>query len=110
MEALLDLYAKTGGGVTWVRNCVHESEQEGCWGSLSTNTSFCEWYGITCSPPINDDPSTRVVTGLDLANNELLGILPSTILSLHNLTSLQLQGNALQVTTPPPHLRRVKIN
>ncbi len=96
-EALIALYEATGGE-NWNRN-----------DGWLTDTSPCEWYGITCSdnnlvelslPGNNLDGfipaeigSLSMLKVLDLRNNLLSGLFPPEIGSLINLTSLNLVGN-----------------
>ena len=53
----------------------------------------CGWYGIICS--------SDQVTGIDLDNNLMTGVLPSEIENLQNLNQLLLYGNQINGSLPP---------
>lgn len=78
--ALLDLY-QAANGWGW----QHTD------GWLAT-TDPCTWYGITCT-------EGRVV-GIDLSNNQLTGVIPSSLGSLEQLTFLGLNVNQLSGEIP----------
>lgn len=70
----------------------------------STNTSVCNWFGVTCSP------RHRRVTALNLAYMGLLGTIPPELgnLSFHSL--LDVTNNSFSGTLPIQlsNLRRLK--
>ena len=74
IEALTALYNATGGP-NWTNS-------ENWVGDAPLN----DWYGVTTD-------ETGAVLGLDLANNNLQGVLPPEIADLTNLKSLNLSGN-----------------
>lgn len=78
--ALVDLYDSTGGA-TWTNNTNWKS----------TNP-IDTWYGITVAG--------GRVTGIAL-NNNLVGIIPSSIGNLNELTSLEINQNSLSGSIPP---------
>jgi hypothetical protein len=82
MEALKAIYAATGGA-KWLRNDNWLSDEP-----VST------WYGVT----------TRggMVTGLDLAANNLTGTLPAALQDLYALRELYVQNNRLTALTGLP--------
>ena len=55
----------------------------------------CSWDGVTC-----DARDNSTVVGLELANSDLLGTLPSTIGLLTALQTLNLRRNILMGTLP----------
>ena len=80
---LVQLYEATAGA-RWTNRS----------GWLEASSSACNWHGVACSP-------TGQVTQLDLHNNSLTGTLPSQLLWLDALTSLELHRNqALSGTVP----------
>lgn len=56
-----------------------------------SSTSECYWYGISCS--ISMDNRTRLVSSLDLHNNNLANEIPSEIGILNTLKTFLLQSN-----------------
>uniref|UniRef100_A0A803PIM9 non-specific serine/threonine protein kinase n=1 Tax=Cannabis sativa TaxID=3483 RepID=A0A803PIM9_CANSA len=62
--------------------------------SWSNSVNYCDnWKGIECS-------SSGKVTTINLANQSLMGTLPSNLNSLKKLTFLNLQGNSLNGSLP----------
>ena len=55
--------------------------------------SYCEFHGIAC-----DD--SEQITGIDLVNNNLQGPIPSEIVMLLSLSSLELHVNSITGTIP----------
>jgi hypothetical protein len=92
-EALMDLFAATGGG-GWVR-------RDG-WG---TRQPVCEWAGVWCDF-IDGDANRPVVASLSLRSNNLRGVLPGSLSSLQHLTSLDVSANHLSGELPEPLLDR----
>jgi Leucine-rich repeat (LRR) protein len=83
--ALVALYNSTKGASWKVRTK---------W--LSSTTSHCDWYGVTCE----GDPGSRKVVSLDLFNNNLVGTIPSELGDLLHLKILKLTTNKLSGTIP----------
>lgn len=54
---------------------------------------FCTWYGVTCWD-INDAKTGRV-RKIELPNNNLKGVIPSTIYSMHHLTTIDFSRNEI---------------
>ena len=74
---------ETTGGLSW--------DNSTNW--LSGDVSVCEWYGVTCDQ-IN---GKSYVTGLDLSNNGLEGLVPSIVFYLPHLKVLNLGKNKVWV-------------
>jgi len=55
-------------------------------------SSFCEWYGITCTADESDS-----VEEITLTANGLVGIVPQEIFDLPNLTKVNLSGNKVSI-------------
>ena len=81
LEALIALYEVTGGA-NWNRN-----------DGWLTDTSPCEWYGISCSE--------NNLVELNLADNNLVGQIPIEIGYLSTLEVLDLRNNTLRGPIPP---------
>jgi hypothetical protein len=79
-RALVSLYDRTRGR-TW--------QHQDNW--LETNTP-CDWYGVTCT--------ANHVSGLELANNSLSGLLPGLLGDLEHLRTLDLASNRLRGPLP----------
>jgi len=58
--------------------------------SWKTETSVCEWYGISCD-------ENGSVASIQLGSNGLKGALPTEIFALPNLVHLKMHGNVLDV-------------
>ena len=80
-QPLFDLYNATGGA-NWTRK---DNWLTGC--------SPCGWYGVSC------DGNGRV-TGLNLAGNNLVGTLPTSLSALSALQTLNLSTNQLRGSIP----------
>ena len=80
-EALLDLYASTGGP-SWTNRS-----------GWATDTPACEWFGVTCR-------SDGIVARISLSLNGLKGPLPPSIGTFTHLESLDLQYNKLSGSIP----------
>lgn len=95
-QALLDLYARTGGE-QWTVSTG--------WGGPVG--SECQWYGVRC------DDARQHVIGLHLPNNQLRGALPR-LGGLPHLQTLTVSLNHLRGTLPLlaelPALRELKVN
>ena len=81
--ALVDFYAATHGEV-WSTNT----------GWNSTNSSYCDWYGVTCS-----DISTDV-TNLDMHDNGLAGTITSQLALLKLLQWVDVSQTLLSGSIP----------
>ena len=80
--ALMALY-NSAGGVNWTKSTN--------WGS---NEDLDDWYGVTVS-----DDGTKLLE-LNLANNNLVGLIPPEIRDLTDLTFLHLKQNELVSPIP----------
>lgn len=79
---LMELYNATNGA-QWIRN---EN-----WGDNSV--SVCSWFGILCS-------GDGLAININLAANNLVGEIPSSLGSLMDLESLRLDNNQLTGSIP----------
>ncbi|MBP2832846.1 hypothetical protein J8281_11675 [Aquimarina sp. U1-2] len=79
-QALIDLYNATGGA-NWANNT-----------NWLTDAPVCDWFGVNV-----DDLG---VVNLNLARNNLVGQLPSSIQNLSNLKFLYLNNNAINGQLP----------
>jgi len=70
---------------------VNATKTFGVWLS---STSECTWYGVTCS-------EDGVVRGVDLKNNNLIGVMPHELAALEFLQLLSLSHNCIFGTIPP---------
>jgi Leucine-rich repeat (LRR) protein len=92
-KILIALYQYTSGE-TWAEN---EN-----WNNL--NVSYCEWYGIQCVDVQSAsrrelDDGTKSVESIDLAENNLKGSAPiSLLLLLPNIKTVKLNGNNIDYT------------
>ncbi|GKY91618.1 hypothetical protein MPSEU_000133700 [Mayamaea pseudoterrestris] len=59
---------------------------------LNPQLHVCDWTGVTCGV---DDAGSKLVTELDLSNNNLAGTVPPTLAMLEGLTALRLGDNHL---------------
>jgi len=87
-NALIDLYNATSGG-SWTNNTNWNSTEP-----------VANWYGVTVENLTGQDH----VVGLNLENNNLSGILPTSLWNLFSLTTLDLSDNNLEGLIPdyPP--------
>jgi hypothetical protein len=85
-NALVDLYNSTDGS-NWTNKSGWED------GAAATNCTPCTWYGIKCDNLEN-------VIEINLYNNNLNGIVPSTLQDLTKLRSIKLLVNNLSGTFP----------
>ncbi|WP_299311241.1 leucine-rich repeat domain-containing protein [uncultured Aquimarina sp.] len=83
-QALLDFYNSTDG-TNWINTQANNQPWD-------ENIPVCDWYGVT----VTDNK----VTGLNLENNQLQGIIPTSIRDLIHLTSLDLNTNTLTGEIP----------
>ncbi|KAL1542106.1 LRR receptor-like serine/threonine-protein kinase GSO1 [Salvia divinorum] len=60
----------------------------------TTKTSVCNWIGITC------DPLSNRVTGLNISDMQLVGVIPPEIGNLSSLTSLDMNENSFYGPIP----------
>jgi hypothetical protein len=80
-QELINIY-KYNNGEYWINN-------EGWVPWIGTNTSQCDWYGITCD-------SEGYIQAIDLNFNNVTGYFPSyVIFSLSRLESVKMSGNRL---------------
>lgn len=91
---LMEIYSSTGGG-RW-------SNHSG-W---ATESSVCDWYGVSCDFLEGDDANHPVVVGLSLSLNNLEGTLPASLAELRHLKSLSLSDNRLSGIVPEAILER----
>jgi hypothetical protein len=106
---LATLYYATGGQFSW-SNCgrtMTDGKLDSDLCEIETSTDLyrrfmsphhhhCLWYGITCHP----DGTQQYVTGIDLANNTLIGYFPPELAHLTDLTSLKLDNNRIGGVIP----------
>lgn len=85
--ALMELFNATGGP-NWKRNAG--------WGSKS---SPCEWEGVWCDF-LDGDEGRRVISHLNLSDNNMRGVLPDSIASLAHLKGVDLVHNQLTGRVP----------
>ncbi|KAM3220675.1 receptor kinase-like protein Xa21 [Capsicum annuum] len=76
----------------------------------TTNTSFCSWFGVTCSPHNN-----QTVIALNLPNMNLQGKISPSIVNLSFLTMLNLSNNFFHGVLPYelgnlPHLEVIDVH
>jgi len=81
---LFDLYDATGGD-SWTTST----------GWKSSSLPFCDWYGVTCATTNNGELR---VSELNLAKNNLNGIVPSKIFYLQGLLKLDVRQNPVSIT------------
>mmetsp|Transcript_48680 Transcript_48680/g.55180 ORF Transcript_48680/g.55180 Transcript_48680/m.55180 type:complete len:2664 (+) Transcript_48680:160-8151(+) len=81
---LFELYDAAGGD-SWTTST----------GWKSDNVNFCGWYGVTCT---TSDTGEKHVYELNLANNNLNGIVPSVIFHLNALEKLDVRKNPVSIT------------
>ncbi len=86
-QALVDLYNETGGLDDWSNDTN--------W--LTDDPCANEWYGVVCDP--NDN-----ITGLNLAENNLNGQIPTSLTQLIFLEELNLSNSYVQL---PPELGQI---
>ncbi|MGO9095835.1 MAG: DUF6843 domain-containing protein [Bryobacteraceae bacterium] len=91
-QALVALYEATDGS--------HWTHRFGWPGPPGTE---CKWHGVVCGSSSGGPPA---VTALDLADNNLVGAVPSAIGQLTHLEDLALYGNRLSGRLPEPLIRR----
>jgi hypothetical protein len=104
-EALVALYNSTDG--------AHWTHRVGWLGAPGTE---CAWHGVRCSgrfalrnpgpPPAGGPSEFDVVSTLDLADNNLVGMVPPTIEHLTRLEWLYLHGNRLGGRLPDALVQR----
>lgn len=85
-DSLLQFYADMNGG-NWTNSSGWVD------GLAGTNCNYCSWYGVVC------DQSDNVIE-LNLANNNLTGVLSSTIDQLSTLQVLDLGNNNISGSLP----------
>ena len=90
---LMELYKATSGN-GWTRH--------GSWGS---DRSMCYWDGVSCDH-LEGDEKKPVVSGIDLSDNNLHGVLPEGLAELRHLNRLDVSRNRLTGTLPEALLQR----
>jgi hypothetical protein len=93
-HALVDIFQATNGP-GWER---HD-------GWLTTEDP-CNWLGVMCNWSPSPGSPTLTVVALNLPFNNLKGALPSALLDLPNLKTLDLRGNGLSGEVPETWLER----
>jgi RHS repeat-associated protein len=89
-QALKDLWDSTNpNGTAWT---AKTNWPTGTWPSSATSVQFGTWFGVTV---LNGD-----ITQIVLANNNLIGSIPSSIGTLTKLKVLSLAGNQLSGVIP----------
>ena len=83
-QVLMEFYEATAG-IGWLKKWDHENKPCPC---------VYDWYGLTCDRHGH-------ITAIDLAYNNLTGIIPASISTLNYLTSLRLNSNFLSGVIPP---------
>lgn len=81
---LFDLYDATGGD-SWTTSTGWKSDK----------TPYCDWYGVVCTPTSTGDLR---VSEVNLANNNLNGIVPSKVYFLQGLKKLDVSQNPVSIT------------
>lgn len=81
---LFDLYDAAGGD-SWTTST----------GWKSTKVPYCDWYGVTCT---STNTGELLVSELNLAKNNLNGIVPSKIFFLQGLEKLDVRQNPVSIT------------
>ena len=61
---------------------------------VQSHVDICDWHGITCA---QNSTVSGAVTGIDLSNNNLIGLTSSRIFDLPALESLNLSGNRINL-------------
>ncbi|HPQ20394.1 MAG TPA: MopE-related protein [Saprospiraceae bacterium] len=85
-DILLELYNATNGA-NWTNNSGWID------GATGNDCDYCQWYGVTCDFYSN-------VTQINLQQNNLVGILPSSITTISTLGTLKLGINSLSGSIP----------
>lgn len=94
-QALVDLFASTGGSSTWKNSKLWLSRN-----NSSPSAGVCSWFGVKCGPALCSTNSSCRVVSLALSRNNLVGILPSNIGRLTALETLDLSLNRLEGSLP----------
>eukprot|EP00533_Pseudo-nitzschia_delicatissima_P004848 CAMPEP_0116113460 /NCGR_PEP_ID=MMETSP0327-20121206/19520_1 /TAXON_ID=44447 /ORGANISM="Pseudo-nitzschia delicatissima, Strain B596" /LENGTH=2649 /DNA_ID=CAMNT_0003606819 /DNA_START=275 /DNA_END=8224 /DNA_ORIENTATION=- len=81
---LFDIYDATGGD-GWTSSTGWKSDK----------TPYCDWYGVICTPTTTGELR---VSELNLASNNLNGIVPSTVYFLDGLKKLDERKNPVSIT------------
>jgi hypothetical protein len=92
-RVLMEFFDATGGD-RWTH---HDG-----WG---TTRPACDWYGVQCTF-LGGKANRPVVASIDLADNNLRGVLPASLSSMPHLQSLDVAGNHLTGVMPETLLRR----
>lgn len=71
------------------KNQITNAEQSLLANNWTTNTSFCNWVGITCTP------QTQTIISLNLSNMNLQGQISPSIFTIPSLRGLYLSNNSL---------------
>ncbi len=79
-QALIDFYIATNGS-GWTNNT-----------NWNTNAPVCDWFGVTVT--------NGTVTRLDLENNNMIGVIPSSIGDILNIGNLIINNNQLSGEIP----------
>jgi hypothetical protein len=96
---ILQEFFRATAGPTWNR--------KEAWGS---SASVCEWEGVLCGDVDPVGPTRKVVTKLELYDNNLEGVVPASLAKLEHLRVLGLAKNRLTGEFPKELIARADAN
>ena len=98
---------------TYLNAELHDKQnhgaKEGGWVNLEfwmTEKGICDWYGVSCPPHLHEGAEVvhynenSDVLKLNLTDNNVAGTIPSELVALENLQSLDLGKNGMTGTLP----------